>query len=332
MTKVQQGFAKSVIACAVAAAIPSMASAEGFQLSEKLGMTGFIDMSTTYTEVDPKIGDATSRQSTGLDQFEINLNYSFDEKLSAVVDMEYQPGTNGNGDDDKVDVEQGYISYGISEGLSFKAGKFLSYSGWETEDPTGLFQYSGTGYGGIFYGGYQQGVSTLYSTDMFDVALSVVNAVAGDEDFDSGRPAIETMLAFRPAEGATIKAFYINDKAANGEDTDMINMWASYAVSDLTLAVEVNSAENSLGTDEESSGGLFMVNYAMGDFGITARYHAWEVEDTTGTTVQDVTGITISPSYAVTDNLLLVAEVRQDTDDVSETDTTLYALEALVTF
>lgn len=321
------------IASLVVCAIPAIAQADGFDLSEKLSVTGFIDMSMTYT--DPDDGDSTS--STGLDQFEMDFLYGFDDKLSAQVDLEYQD----NGTGEEVDIEQAFFTYALAEGVSFKAGRFLSYSGWETEDPTGLFQYSGTGYAKYFYGGYQQGMSVKYGSGMFDAAISVVNDL-GDlegEGRDSKNPGTEIMLAYHPTESWVIKAFYLTDEEETTDKrTKMINVWTSYAVDSWTFALEANSSENtgaavgSYGADAEASGSLAMVNYAAGKFGITVRYHQWEVEDAAGTTVEDMSGITLSPSYAVSDNLLLVAEYRTDSDDVADTDTDSYALEALLSW
>lgn len=319
--------------------IPAAAQADGFQLSEKLTLGGFIDMSTTYTDPD----GGTSSSSTGLDQVELNFLYAFSDKLSATLDLEYQNDgrttTDSNGDTTdvgaRVDFEQAYFNYDIVGGLSVKAGRFLSYSGWETEDPTGLFQYSGTGYGKYFYGAYQQGISTKYSHDVFDVALSVVNSLGTleGEDTDSGHPAVEVMAAIHPVDFWTMKAFYMTDKDAAGETISMVNVWTSFSFAGLTIGLEGNSAKNSAFTDSKATGYLAMVNYGIGDFGITLRYHAWEVEnDSTGVTTEEMTGITLSPSYAVTDNLLLVAEVRLDTDELTDADTTSYALEALISF
>ena len=75
-----------------------------------------------------------------------------------------------------------------------------------------------------------------------------------------------------------------------------------------------------------------MGNYAVGDFGFTVRYHAYEIEGPVGPAITEMSGITFAPSYAVGDNLLLVAEYRMDEDDVSNIDTNTFALEALFTF
>lgn len=316
----------------------SMVQADGFDLSEKLSVTGFIDMSTYYSEVDG--GGSTA--ASGLDQFELDFLFAFDEKLKAQVDIEYQndgktltavdatgaPTGDTVAAEDEVDLEQAFFTYSISEQLSVKVGRFLSYSGWEAEEPTGLFQYSGAGYAKYFYGGYQQGTSVLYTADSFDVAFSLVNDLGDLEGTatDSKKPGFETMLAFRPVEAATVKAFFLSD-----EDNDKINVWGSYGTDKYTAALEYNMAD--FATGSEASGYLAMGNYVVSDkVGVTLRYHAWEVEDATGATIEDVTGITLAPSYKVTDNLLLIAEYRTESEDITSTDTDTIGLEALLSF
>ncbi|MCM2679171.1 outer membrane beta-barrel protein [Echinimonas agarilytica] len=338
----------SALAAAVLAASPAaMANEVIDELADhysRLSVSGFVDMSYTY--VDPDGGSSDS--NAGLDQAEIQLAYDFDGKLSVHTDIEWQD----NGEGEETHLEQAFINYKFTDQFSAKAGRFLSYSGWETEDPTGLYQYSGTGYAKYFYGGYQQGVSGLYSSDMFSAALSVV-ADTGDlmgEGDDFSDPAIETMLAFTPLESVTVKGFYLADKNDyTGEDVSMINVWASYAEGPLTLAAEYNTSENtpaSVGTvegfnpalditDTEADGYLLMANYDFGMAGLTLRYHAWEVESGEGVTVEDVSGFTISPSVPLTDNLLLVLEYRMDTleaDGVEDQDVDSFAIEALLTF
>ncbi len=317
------------IASALLLSIAGLSSAnasDDFKLTDKLSVSGFVDMSWTYTDVDGQ----GSEQSLGLDQFEIDFHYNFSDKLTAQVDLEYQD----NGTGEEVDVEQAFLNYALSKDFSVKAGRFLSYSGWETEEPTGLFQYSGTGYAKYFYGGYQQGVSGLYSSDVFSAAISVVNDL-GDlegENRDFETPAIETMIALTPSESVTIKAFYSIDKLdGTDEDKTLFNLWASYAQGGLTLAAEFNSSENTAGLDTEATGYLLMANYGFTDsFGLTARYHDWEVEDSSGAVIEDATGFTLAPSYAVSDNLLMVFEYRMD--EVNNQDSDSLAIEALVTF
>jgi hypothetical protein len=289
--------------------------------ADKLSVSGFIDMS--YLSVDTDNADST--HDSGLDQVEFDLAYDFGNKLTAMVAVEYQ--------NSEVDVEQAYINYAVTDKFSLKAGRFLSYSGWETENPTGLFQYSGTGYAKYFYGYYQQGVSGLYSADNYAVAVSVVNDLAGPESTNSEDPGVETMIALMPTDSITIKGFYSFDKlAGTEEDTKMINLWASYSAGPLTLAAEYNASEYTSLAAADASGYLVMANYAFDTFGFTVRYHDYKVENAAGTTWEDMSAITLSPSYTVNENLLMVFEYRMDSDDVSGMDSDSIALEALVTF
>ncbi len=298
-------------------------SAQAEETKDPLSISGFIDMS--YYSVDVDGGEST--HSSGLDQAEIDIAYDFGNKLSVNVDIEYQ------NNDEGVDLEQAYMTYAYSNNISVKAGRFLSYSGFEAEEPTGLYQYSGTGYAKYFYGYYQQGVSGMYSSDKFAVAVSVVNALADPQASDSDSPAIETMFAFMPTEEITLKAFYSMDETATGQDIDILNTWASYAKGPLTVGVEYSISDNSAGDDTEASGYLAMVNYAFTDkLGLTLRYNTWEVE-TLNVTSEESSGITISPSYVVNDNLLMVFEYRMDDNEgTAGTDANSIAVEALITF
>ena len=302
-------------------AVSTASADDGFKLSDKLSVTGFIDMSLLYVDAD---GSSSSTDS-GLDQFEIDFLYSFDDKLTAQVDLEYQ--------NSEVDIEQAFINYAVTDQFSVKAGRFLSYSGWETEEPTGLFQYSGTGYAPFFYGYYQQGISGLYSGDGYALAVSIVNDLSSPESTDSEDPGIETMIALMPTDEITIKGFYSTDKlAGTDETTEMINLWASYSEGPLTLAAEFNTSEYTSMAAADASGYLLMANYAFDTFALTVRYHDYEVENSAGVTWEDKSAITIAPSFAVNDYLLMVFEYRMDSDDISDIDSDSFAIEALVTF
>lgn len=318
MKQHRRHFAKTYLAAAITAlaCAPAVQAQDEFKLSDGLTITGFLDMSLTYVDPD----DGESIETSGVDQFEIDFLYDFGEGITAQVDIEYQ--------DDEASMEQAFLVYQATEEFSIKAGRFLSYSGWETEEPTGLYQFSGTGYGGLFYGGYQQGVSALYSTDTFDFAVSVVNDLAGGADSDSSDElATEFMVAVKPTESITIKGFYLSDTdEVTGNDIDIINVWASYSANGLTLALEYGDGDY---TTSEADGYLAMVNYAWDKFGITARYHDYELEDTF-----ENSAFTIAPSIAVTSNLSLIFEFRADefTIDGVDVDVNSFAAEALLTF
>ena len=338
-------WASALLAAGAMGAVP-VAQAE-IELGKGLSVTGFLDMS--YTSTDPEEG--SSVENFGIDQFEIDFKYAGSSDISAQVDIEYGEGFDGS--DDETFVEQAFVTKAFTEAFSAKVGRFLSYTGWETEEPTGLYQYSGAGYAKYFYGFYQNGASAFYNGGTFALMGSVV-ASAFDpldrnnnsrtvDDGDGGEAIVEddkygyeVGASLTPVEGLTAKAFYIAD---GDSDTDVINVWASYVAKGFTFAAEYNTVDygsdgvNADGPipDGEGDGFLLMGNYATGPYGFTVRYVDFEIEDSTGTTAVEQSSITLSPSYKVGDNLLLIAEYRMDDNgDAGDADT--IALEALFTF
>lgn len=246
------------------------------------------------------------------------------------MDIEYGEDASDLIGGDDTFVEQAFITKKFNDQFSVKAGRFLSYSGWETEEPTGLFQYSGVGYAPFFYGYYQQGVSAHYDGGKFAIMGSVVNDAfgyaGGPLESDTDNLGYELGLALKPVEGLTAKLFYISDEKT---DRDVINFWASYATGGFTFAGEYNTAD--YGAAGEGDGFLLMANYASGPYGITLRYHDWDIENGAGASINKVKGFTLSPSYKAGDNLLLVAEFRTD-DIAGGSNANSFALEALFMF
>lgn len=311
---------KNLIAAAVAAGLAPAAYAD-IELGSGLSVTGFLDLSYTNVEVD---GASGSERSYGIDQFEVDFMYSGSDGVSAQVDIEYGESAADGSDTDTTFVEQAFITKAFSDKFSVKAGRFLSYQGYESEEPTGLYQYSIVGYQQYFYGWYQQGVSAYYDGDTVDFMASVVNSAFDPLDRDSD-PDIELGVAFSPSENFTAKLFFNEE-----DEDDIIDFWAEYGVGDFTFGAELITRDYGAGGDGD--GYLVMANYAPSDFGITFRYGAYEITDAMGVASIDTDSITIAPSFTVGDNLLLVAEYRMDSDNVSGLDSDTFALEALFTF
>ena len=322
----------SAIAATVLLALGTHSAANA---DDKLSVSGFLHLETKYTDVDG--GD--SEVKAGVEQAEVNLSYSLDSKFSVFADIEYD-----NGDPftaKEIDLEQAYVTYAATDAVTLKAGRFLSYTGWEAEEITGRMQASKSGYADLFYGYYQQGVSALYNGGSFTVAASVVtdNGRAGGDqasptNTDAKDPAIETMLAFSPTEEITVKAFYTVDG-----DASFFNTWAMYASGALTLAAEYNAAEydaskghvGPLGEDE-ATGYLLMGNYKFDDtYALTIRYTSTEVENEAGDIVRDADVITIAPSMTFSSGAKAILEYRSDESDMAA-DTSSLALHAVFTF
>jgi hypothetical protein len=313
-------YKKNLIAGAIAAGLAPAAYAD-IELGSGLSVTGFLDMSYSNTDVD---GSSGTERYFGIDQFEVDFLYAGSNGVSAQVDIEYgQSNADGIGDDETF-VEQAFITKAFNDKFSVKAGRFLSYQGFESEEPTGLYQYSIVGYQSYFYGWYQQGVSAYYDGETVDFMASVVNSAFDPTDYGSD-PDVELGVAFSPTENFTAKLFY-NDE----DEDDVIDFWAMYTVGSMTFGAEFITRDYGAGGDGD--GQLLMANYAADNFGFTVRYGAYEITDAMGVTTVETDSITLAPSYTIGDNLLLVAEYRMDTDDISDVDTNTFALEALFMF
>ena len=297
---------KKVIAFALAIFATQTVSAE-------VKFSGFVDMSLFSDD-----GNA----SMSLDQFELDASTDLGEGISARADV------NALGPTAPVELEQAFITYDTGEGLALTVGKFLSCTGFEAAEPTGMYQYSYSAT--LVYGGYQNGVAASYGSDMFGLYGAVVSSVwdgaetdvSGDET-DVG---FEAQVALMPVEGVTTKA-----ALAREDEQTLINVWGMLETGPLTVAAEVNSMSD-WGAYESGLGYLGMVNYGLSDqIGVTARYSAIAWTPVGGGVDDETSEITIAPSFAVSDNWGLVAEVKMLT--VGDADAvTQIALESLLTF
>ena len=275
--------------------------------------SGFVDMSLFSDD-----GNA----SMSLDQFELDASTDLGEGISARADV------NALGPTAPVELEQAFITYDTGEGLALTVGKFLSCTGFEAAEPTGMYQYSYSAT--LVYGGYQNGVAASYGSDMFGLYGAVVSSVwdgaETDVSGDESDVGFEAQVALMPVEGMTAKA-----ALAREDEQTLINVWGMLETGPLTVAAEVNSMSD-WGAYESGLGYLGMVNYGLSDqVGVTARYSAIAWTPVGGGEDDETSEITIAPSFAVSDNWGLVAEVKMltvgDADAVAQ-----IALESLLTF
>jgi len=292
------------------------------KVSDNLSLTGFLDMSANGMAKDT--GDASL--NAAVDQFELDfmLKYGF---FSARADI------NSIGPTGAVTFEQGYITAALTQELSMSIGKFLSSSGFEAAEPTGLYQYSAskliTGYAGPTYGGYENGLNLAYSTPKFALYGAVLTSVwSGTGENDLKTPGFEAQVALMPVEGLTAKVTYLLEMFDDGTDHDMqseVNAWASFAKGPLTVAAEFSYLMDWVVAGETGIGYLGMGNYKLTDkLAATVRYSGVKMESAD----DPDTEVTFSPSFAVSPNWLALAEYRYDIDaKISE-----YAAESTFSF
>jgi hypothetical protein len=314
---------RALIAMGVALTIP--AAYADIELAEGLKANGFLDMSTTYRD-----DDAGSESTLTFDQWEIDLFFDPVEKVSARVDV-----NDVNASDEGVEVEQAFVTYDFENGLTATAGKFLSALGYEGAEPTLLYQYSVSATI-IGYPGYASGGALDYDFGAGSVHGAVVDGFySGDGDADE--LSYELQLKLKPVDGLVLQAGYATEEFADtiGEDEAVVegydkgigNFWAEYKVGSLTLAAEYNLLYDIQGAGSDGDGYLVMANYSFGKLGLTLRHSYVDLDNG-----YEDTEFTISPSYAIASNLLLVTEYRHDDygDEGGDADT--LAAELLYTF
>lgn len=327
-------FKKKILAGSIAACLAPAAYAE-IELGEGFSATGFIDMSYKSVDID---GALNTEDAFAIDQAEVDFLYTGTSGVSAELDIEYGEDASGGSDTDTTFVEQAFITKVIGESnFSVKAGRFLSYSGFESEEPTGLYQYSTVGYEVFFYGWYQQGVSGYYDGETVQFMASVVNSAFDPLDGSfyppdtSTDPDVELGVGFTPTENFTAKLFYIDE-----EEDEVMDLWAMYTMGNFTIGAEYITRDYGVGglagDGGEGEGYLLMANYAPGTVGFTARYGAYEIKDSTSMSFIDTDSITLAALISVGDNLLVVPEYRIDTDNISDVDATTIAVELLFSF
>jgi hypothetical protein len=307
------------------AAAPSFAEVK---VSDALSLSGFVDMSAGYTD-----DNGTTSAFAALDQFELDFKYKFADNLTAQVDLNAWPTQPGAPRNDGVVLEQAFLTYTMGP-ASLTAGKFLSSTGFEAAEPTGLYQYTWSNT--LVYGGYQNGIAASYTiTPMVSVYGAFLGSVWDGTDTDIESPGYEAQISLTPLEGLTAKAAYAaemdlvqDDGGDTGvtvtSDQSLINVWASYAAGPALVAAEVNILADWGPADEAGLGYLVMANYKLTDkFAVTARYSSLKMDG--GTADPEVT---LSPSYAISPSWLVLAEVKRELEDKI----TALAVESLLMF
>ncbi len=278
-----------------AAFVAASASAE-IVLTDDLSASGYIDMAITD-------GDGTL--DTAVAEFELGFSFTPAESAwSAVAELSFD-GTDAS-------FETVTVTYAASDALSFTFGNILSYQGFETYDATGLYQFSYAGLDGtpLYSAGYAVGACVDYVTD--DYALG---AWVGDTDSDE--KSYEFLAAYTGIEGLTVKAILADDPSY-----ETTNIWASYDYNAFTFAAEVVDTEYENGDELDVM--MALVYYSFGDAGLTVRVTDGEYNGV------DYEKLTISPSYAFSDNVFGLIEVSSEDLGSSEQDS--FAAELIYSF
>ena len=152
-------------------------------------------------------------------------------------------------------------------------------------------------------------------------------SAVGTTETDWETPSFEGQVSVMPTAEVTAKVGFAAEDMGE-EFKSELNAWASYAKDALTLAVEIDVLSNwavpDTDTTESALHYLGMANYGLTNkIAVTGRYSAFD---------GDVTGLNsefaVSPSYVISDNCGVLAEVRYNID----AETTEIAVEQIFTF
>lgn len=303
------------------------------EINDNLSITGFLDMSAVETDSEMSGSSSQNRavqNAAGADgstfnlrQAEIDFLLSFDE-LTAQIDLNYLGGNDG-----AFDLEQAFIRYDLGDGSDVEAGKFLRYTGFESFETTGLYQYS-TAYDiRNAIPAHHNGVRYNYNDDFLSLGLGLLDSVFdSDGSIQDGGHGIEAKIAITPLEGWTVFLGFAKDSMDGAaQDKDLINFWTSYETGNVTWAVEFNDYD--FGPMDFGSQFLVMANLGLTETaGLTFRVSEDEQDFEGGDTA---TKFTISPNFSINDNLGLIFELSQS-DYGSEGNVTSAAFQTIFTF
>ena len=308
---VWQGVAGVALSAAFSFSLIGPAAGE-VELTDNLTIDGFIDMSTVFADD----GD-DSTINGGVDQMEIDFHLDFGEMI-ARIDINSLPTG--------VEMEEAHVVYTPEDmsdiGLTVKVGRFLSTFGWETAEPTGLYQFSVSE--GIPYPGYQNGVAVSVAPDeKVGLYVAAMPSVWDVTETDWETIGFEGQVSVMPVPEVTAKVGFAAEDMGDYFMSEL-NAWAMFASGDLTLAGEIDILSNWGADGEAGLHFLGMANYALTEkLGITGRFSGIDMDS-----AETSTEVTVSPGYAVNDNWFLLAEFRRNLD----AETTQVAVEQIFTF
>lgn len=283
------------------------------KINENLSVSGYAVAAGTYSDFDAggTQGTALDSGGTNLDAVKVAVTGTYDA-LSGKVSLFYVPeSTSGNSEAGLLDA---YATYAAGS-VSVTGGKFLSYLGFEAWDPINMSTIS---YGNSWAAipGYHSGAKIDFAGDGIAFGAAVTDSLymdgnhffGGDGDLSNGL-GYEAIVSFTGIEKLTVFAG-LGIEDADGLDTAyVLNLWASYAVSD-TFTFAAEYTYNDDGATDFSRYGFFGIYTVSESISVTGRISGI-VENVYGT------ALTIAPTYTINENFSVRAEASYADSDES---------------
>ena len=282
-------------------------------------ISGFVDMS--YFS-DPNSDTATF----GMDQAEVDIEHSIDEKASMRIDLEYSD--DGNVATTDAAIEQGYININVGA-VTLTFGKFNAPIGFELLDAPDMYQYS---HALVFNYGLPTnltGAMVSGGSGMIDYAIYYVNGWDNNYDTNTDKH-IGTRIGITPMEMLNVGLSYISGNIGTGASKvaqTITDIDLTYTPSErFTLGAEYNmgtvkEASNvTAGDDASWNGFMVMAHYDFNDtYGLTLRYGSFNDEDdyaiNAGAGKETRTATTVAFTFGIADGLGGLIEMRSDKSD-----------------
>ena len=318
----------------VLAAFPAAAQENGDSaVSGLVEISGFVDASYTYNNLDDS-------NTFGLDQVEIDLSRNLGGIGSLRADLEWVSDGEGGF---TLDAEQGYVTLDLGLGrgkgnyptLTF--GKFNAPIGFELLDAPDMYQYS---HSLIFSDGLPTNLTgAMLAMDLgggIDVVVHLTNGWDQNVDTNTNKMIGGRLgysheklggIGFSVMRGDHVEPLF-------GSDLELVSNLTVYDI-DLTLTPapgliiggEYNNSKREpkvTDSDINWNGYMVMAHYRLTDvMGLTGRYDYFNTFNTLvlreggtaksrGRTQQ---ALTIAPTFALTDGLGFLMELRRDFSD-----------------
>lgn len=264
-------------------------------------VSGYASLAYTYTD------NGTETFADGNTPFD-TIKVGFTGEYGAFggyASLFYTPGVAG----DDGGILDAYATYKTGD-VTFTAGKYLSYLGYEAFDTVNMTQltYANT-LGAI--PAYHTGAKVDYSTETFGAGFSISDSIrlgdgfwSGDDEFGDDQ-GYEAYVVYKGIDKLTLWAgvAYENTDDPGLDEFITYDLWASYQLTDkMTIAGEIAYHDSG----PRGVQGLAFLQYAFTDkFSTVFRFGI----DEFAVGGDDNYRYTVSPTYAFTDYFLVRAEL-----------------------
>jgi len=296
-------------------------------VGQYITMEGFLDASAY-------IRDSEEEEHTlGLDEAEVDLMFMWRENLTGRLDLSYRDQADTN----RFEIEELNLTWQFENGFHVTGGEFEGFLGWEAAESRDRYQYSFAYDLVNSIPVFHRGIAVEYTRGIYTAGFAALESLYGSGlGIPKGDYGFEAMAEATPLEGLTLHLGYGFDKhdaffSGALDHIALLNTWASYRSGKYTYAVEYNdyTLERTGAADTLAKQWLLMANYQWDErTAVTFRYSSESVPSGVN---DEMTKITVSPSYVFGEHLLGVAEVSLLSFDNREDDY-LFAVQGVLQF